>query len=327
MVIDVVLSVIGWLLVALVLADLFRTVLWSGEGAGPLTAALTAAARRTLPPLAGRNRPLHSMIGPLALAAVVAAWAALLLVGFALVLQMDPDAVRSASSDRPADWFERAYFVGYTIFTLGNGDFVPATDLLRAITVLMNALGMLLVTLSVTYLVPVISASVGSRAFASSTAALGETAEDVVTGAWDGTRVDLDHELRSLAVQLSTLAHQHLAYPVLHLFHSSDRSSSAPLAVAELDDVLTLLDAVAPEAAPARPPRRQLRSSIEDYVKTYGPEIEPGEPAPAPVLEPLVAAGIPVVHDPGSFAATVDERGEWRGRVQNLARISGIEGR
>lgn len=322
---DVLLVTLGCLMVALVVADVFRTVLWSGQGSGPVTGAVTALGRRVLRSLGG-NRRLRSAVGPLALLAIVATWTALLLVGFTLQLEGQPDAIRTSGTKQPVDWFERAYFIGYSLFTLGNGDLAPATDFGRVMAVAVSATGLFLLTLSVTYLLPVISASVASRSFASAAHSLGETPEDVVLGAWDGDRIQLEHQLRELATELGTLAEQHLAYPVLHLFQSSDTSTSAPLAVAHLDDVLTILDGVDPQVAPLASPRRQLRSSIESYLETYGSEVV-GDAAPTPPrTDRLQAAGIRLV-DRLTFERTLDELATHRKQVRSLVHAVGVSAR
>lgn len=322
---DFLLVGLGFLLVLLVLADVFRTVLWSGQGAGPLTGAVTALGRRALPLVSG-NRRIRSAVGPLALLAVVVTWSTLLLVGFTLMLEAQPDAIRTAGTKQPVDWFERAYFVGYSLFTLGNGDLAPATDFGRALAVAVSATGLFLLTLSVTYLLPVISASVASRSFASSARALGDTPEDIVLGAWDGHRIGLDHQLRELATALGTLAEQHLAYPVLHLFQSSDTATSAPLAVAEMDDLLTLLDGVDPVAAPLTTPRRQLRSAIEVYVDIYERSWSSDTVPSAPRTDRLAAAGVPLV-ERRSYEHRLDDLAAHRRRVRSLVRASGLEAR
>ena len=316
---------LGCLMVALVVADVFRTVLWSGQGAGPLTGAITAIGRRALPLVSG-NRRLRSAAGPFALLAIVATWTALLLTGFTLVLEGQPDAIRTSGTKQPVDWFERAYFVGYSLFTLGNGDLAPATDFGRVMAVAVSATGLFLLTLSVTYLLPVISASVASRSFASSARSLGDTPEDVVLGAWDGHRIQLDHQLRDLAAALGTLAEQHLAYPVLHLFQSSDTATSAPLAVADLDDLLTLLDGVDPQVAPLATPRRQLRSAIETYLETHGSEVDEQGAPPVPRTDHLAAAGVPLV-DRRVYEQTLDDLTPHRAKVRSLVRASGVERR
>lgn len=316
----------GCALIALVVLDVFWTVLWSSNGAGPLTGTITNLVRRLTHPLADRSRRLLSTAGPAALLLIVLAWSGLLLVGFTLALQFDPDAITAATTGRPADIGERAYYVGYTLFTLGTGEYVPATDATRAASVLANSLGMFLLTLSVTYLLPVISASVQSRSFGSSALSLGRSPEEAVTGAWDGERIRLDLQLLTLSSELSTLAHQHLAYPVLHLFHSQQHGSSAPLAAAMIDDVLTLLDAVDPAVAPPAPSRRQLRSSIELYATTFGDHVRGASPGAPPALAPLTAAGIPVVCDDDAFARLLAGMRSHRGRMQGLIDATGAAG-
>lgn len=314
---------LGWLLVAVVVIDVFRTVLWSGQGAGPLTSAVTALARRTLPHLPGGRRTL-SAVGPVTLLVIASIWASLLVAGFTLTLQGDPDAVRTSAGNEPVGWFRRAYFVGYTLFTLGNGGLAPVTDAGRLVTVAISATGLFLITLSVTYLLPVVSASVASRAFASSALSLGDSPQDVVLGAWDGHRIQLDHQLRELSTTLALLAQQQLAYPVLHLFHSCDRTSSAPLAVAELDDLLTILDGVDQRVAPLPTPRRQLRASIRAFCTTYTRDVGDSEPPPVPDTGRLAAAGIPLV-DPLAYSLAVGELEDHRADVRDLARAARVD--
>ena len=323
---DVLIVAAGVCVVGLTIADVVWTVLWSGRGAGPLSGVITGVMRRIAWVGSQRGgRRVLSLAGPLTLLLIVFVWAGLLVFGFALLLEIDPDGIRSSITDEPASLSERAYFVGYTVFTLGNGGFAPATDWLRALTILMNAVGMFLVTLSVTYLLPVISSSVTSRAFASKTLALGSTPEELLVGAWDGRRIDLASELRSLSSELATLAHQHLAYPIVHLFHSSDPTASAPLAVAVLDDALLLLEVVDPAAAPPLPVRRQLRSSIDRYLTTFGTPITRGGPvAPVPSLESLRAAGIPLRCQGEQFTELAGRRHAHRSMVRSLVDAAGV---
>src|SRR5690606_37200312 len=117
-----------------------------------------------------------------------------------------------------------------------------------------------------------------------------------------------------------------LAYPVLHLFQSSDTATSAPLAVADLDDLLTLLDGVDPHVAPLATPRRQLRSAIETYLETYGSKVNAEGAPPAPRTDHLATAGIPLV-DRRGYEQILDELTTHRAKVRSLVRASGVEHR
>lgn len=138
--------------------------------------------------------------------------------------------------------------------------------------------------------------------------------------AWDGQRIDLDRQVATWDQQLSSLGHQHLAYPVLHIFTGNDIDAAAPLAVQRVDEVLTLLDAVDQGAAPSRTDRRQLRASVERYVSSYGTPIEPERPAPPPPgLELLRAAGVPLRVDDATFDQMADALAPHRSEVHQIA--------
>lgn len=99
-----------------------------------------------------------------------------------------------------------------------------------------------------------------------------------------------------MSTQLLKVTQQHLAYPVLHYFHSTDPASSAPRAVAALDDALVLLDcALDPDVAPGQdvlgPGTRAIRRYAETVHTTGGRQA--GTP-PLPDLQPLRDAGIPL---------------------------------
>ena len=320
-----VLAVVGVAIVVVTVVDALWTVLWSDAGAGPLSGAVTRAVARVERTVVGGHRRLRSAAGPVALVAIAALWGALLLVGLSLVVQAMPDGIRTSDTGRPAGATERIYYVGYTLFTLGNGGFSPHGFGAQLLTVAMTATGMVMITLAVSYLLPVVGASATSRSFASSVLALGDTPEEVVVAAWDGDRIALDHQLRAFSSELSVLAEQHLAYPVLHLFHSSQTASSAPLAVAVLDDVLLLLDAVDPRVAPSQPARRQLRTSIDRYARSFGAARSLGdEPPPPPSVAPLREAGIPVALDDDAVRHLGREHAERRRRVSSVLRVDGV---
>ena len=319
-------AVAGVLIVGLVFVDSFWTVMWSGNGGGPLTTLLTASIRTALEAFPHGGRRRRSLLGPLVLLVIVLMWAALLLVGFSLIVQAMPGGIVTSATARPADAWERVYFVGYTLFTLGMGDFVPSGNGARLLTVAMNALGMFMVTLGVTYLLPVISASVSARSFASSVLSLGETPAEVIVESWDGHRICLDDELRGMATELSALSHQHLAYPVLHLFHSQDTSASAPRAVAVVEGVLGLLEAVDPTVAPSAPVRRQLRASVDRYIDTFGSHVRGASEAPPPPgLEPLTRAGIPLARDQEQLDLLLAASEDRRRRLHGVLDAAGVE--
>ena len=68
-------------------------------------------------------------------------------------------------SSRRISWPVPLYFTGYTIFTLGNGDFTPTGAFWQLATVLATASGVLFVTSSVTYVLSVLGAVTQKRSW------------------------------------------------------------------------------------------------------------------------------------------------------------------
>src|SRR4051812_27785677 len=118
-------TVLGVVLAAVGLVDVFQTLLHPG-GRGKLSRLVTrgvwAVSRMT-------GGPVRSIVGPLAIAAVVIMWVALEVLGWALIcLPHVPDGFIYSSGLDPAaypDFAEAVYISLVTISTLGFGDVVP----------------------------------------------------------------------------------------------------------------------------------------------------------------------------------------------------------
>lgn len=79
--------------------------------------------------LVPRNRHrLRSLAGPLSLAGIIAMWLLLVWAGWTLILAADPHSLASTRDPKPVDLSGVIYFVAYTMFTMGNGDFYPVGD-------------------------------------------------------------------------------------------------------------------------------------------------------------------------------------------------------
>lgn len=261
---------------------------------------------RGLRRLGGPRTRLLSLAGPLVVTVTLVGWIALLWLGWTLVFGGDASALIDTRDGGPVSWVERQYFVAYSMFTMGNGDFAPRDGWPQAATSLTTASGMLFVTMGVTYVLSVLTAVNQKRAFASNVWGLGARAEDVVTTGWDGRDLHaLDLPLNSVNSALSLLADRHKAYPVLHYYHSEKPENASVMAVAILDETLTLLEtAVAGEVDVNRAIVTATRSSVDTYLETLSSaHIGPADEAPPPPdLDRLAAAGIPMrptteVHD------------------------------
>ncbi len=165
---------IGLGLVGLVLFDLLWTTLAAAAGAGPVTARVSALTWRVVKG-GRRNNGGRQSSGVIVVVAVLVSWITLLWAGWLLAFSSADSAVVGTGTEKPAGTVARTYFVGYTVFTLGNGDFKPGGSFWQLATVTATGTGLVLVSLAITYLVPVTGAATDRRSLAGYIASLGES--------------------------------------------------------------------------------------------------------------------------------------------------------
>ena len=301
--------ILGIVLVLLAVVDAVQTTLTAGSGGGPLTAPLGRVTwRLLLRASGGRSSTLLGYGGMLTLLLTVSMWVLLLWAGWTLLFVASGTVV-DATTGAPASFPATIYYAGFVVFTLGVGDFVSTSGTWQVLTALASFIGLFVITLSITYLVSVVSAAVTRRQLAESISILGRTGPEIVLTHWVDGQISsqLASRLQTLSTQLLKITQQHLAYPVLHYFHSTDPTSSAPRALAALDDALVLLAcAVDGEVAPGpdvlRPGTRAMQRYAETVHATGGQQV--GEPE-LPDVQALRDAGVPV-REQGEYQSAAD---------------------
>lgn len=139
-------------------------------------------------------------------------WVGLLWAGWTFVFAGGGQSALIDTRDPPVTWTGRIYFVAYRLFTMGNGDFSPADGIWQIVTGLTTASGMLFVTMSVLYILSVLSAVSRKRSFAMGVTGIGTRSEIFVENGWDDDAEDFhefDLPLDTLSTQLDMLAEQH----------------------------------------------------------------------------------------------------------------------
>lgn len=199
---------VGTVLIILALRDLFST-LWHPRGLGPICRALFAilwgAGRR----IDQRGRVLNH-IGPSCLLLTIVVWAAMLVVGWALIYMSSmPDGFTIASELDPgmsSDFADALYLSLVTIGTLGFGDIAPAHGAMRIVAPIEALVGFVLFTAAISWVLhlnpalkqcrmiarklTLLSGSGGERAVADGEASL---AVDVLTAVTDSLiSIELD---------------------------------------------------------------------------------------------------------------------------------------
>src|SRR4051794_6163285 len=320
------LGVLGAGLLVYALIDLLWTCFLEG-GAPVTTRACSWLAKGLLRcQTRRRSRRLIAKAGLVSTIATVLVWGLSIWAGGTLIFCASPGALVESATGRPADVVERIYFVGYTIFTLGLGDYKPVGHFYEMVTALAAGSGFILFGLALAYLVPVVSAATAKRQLGVCIWALGKDPGDIIARTWNGAdSAALNPHLVSLVPMLALLGESHLTYPVLHYFHSTKRSSSAAASVAALDEALTILECGLQQGCNLDVPSLgAAREAITEFLNTLAPALiyPAADSPPKPSLQSLRDLGIPAVDDE-LFEASLSGLAERRRLLLALVRNEG----
>lgn len=146
---EIFIAALGAVVLFLAAFDLFITVLTT-RGGGPISTRLAATCWRMVLAL-HRRRGSHKIVGYagafIALLSIFV-WIVLFWAGWLLIFSAAPDSVVRATTGEAADIWARVYFSGYTLFTLGLGDYRPDGALWQVLTALAVGNGFMVISLS-----------------------------------------------------------------------------------------------------------------------------------------------------------------------------------
>jgi len=296
----ILLTLLGFVVVGWTVLELGMTTL-TVQGAGPLTSRVMQMIWTLCLKLFGRSPRRHTifaMVGPLLLVLTALTWYVGIWLGWWLIFLGSSDAIVNSSTNEPASAVETLYFAGYTVTTLGLGDFKPSGPGWQFLTAICAANGLLALTLSVTYLVPILSAAVEKRQLALTLHGIGGTPAGILRHAYDGTGFSrLDSVLGSVASQIVGVGQQHLAYPALHYFHSTDSAAALPVRLAAFSEAIDLIASTTPEdKKPNALEIRRCQEAIRSFLaslRTGHIRMADAEP-PLPDRDAISQMAIPV---------------------------------
>lgn len=232
--------IVGIFLLLLVMYDFFYTTL-SGTGAGFIThffAAVTHKFNQLLGNVFGRI--MFNYSGLLVNLTVLAVWVFMAWAGLYFIYSSDPDAIVT-NDGRVANNWERLYHTGYTLSTLGIGDFKPNTPLFQILTSFFSFFGFIFFTSAMTYLISVANALVNKRTLTRAIQNLGKSPEGIAQ-----TFLELDtsysyQQILALQEMVDKLYVNHQAYPVLHYFNHPSTEVALSVNLSRLDEAVTVL--------------------------------------------------------------------------------------
>ncbi|HEX6205137.1 MAG TPA: potassium channel family protein [Solirubrobacterales bacterium] len=277
---DVVWTGLGIALIAVTLRDIFDVLfhpLGRGMVARRVVQAVTGAVRR----LPSGSGTVGLLAGPLSYVAVVATWAALLAVGWALVfLPQLPDGFIFGPGLDPAahSGFVDALYVSLVNLTsLGYGDISPASPLLRVLGPVETMFGLGLLTASISWLISIYNGISRRDSLAHEVLLAKAAEEELGEKLADADPQLLETMLASFAEQLIRVRRDVIHFPIVHYFRTEDEQRA-------LAGLLPFLSSLADEAAEESRPQSLrvragiLRTAIDDFAETLRRRLRmPGE--------------------------------------------------
>lgn len=250
---------LGTIIILIVLRDVFQT-LFLPSGNGNLARRLMRVIWRLFR-WAARGKPTGlQLAGPVALIVIFAAWTALLILGWALIIWpflpeefLVPDDLDLANQGGLLD---ALYISLVTLATLGYGEITPKTDWLRLILPAEALVGFALVTAAISWVLSIYPVLSRRHSLAREVTLLreaeGETGRPVLS--LDSQTVE--PLLASFTARVIVVRDDLVQHPITYYFQTIDRRSALFLATPSLLRLAN--DAVAPE----RPQEVRLRGSM-----------------------------------------------------------------
>ena len=237
------LFILGLLLTLVTVYDMIYTIL-SPRGAGFIVDRVSSGFWKFFVFLNNRDgrKKMLRYIGPFLLVVIVLTWIILLWLGNTLMVYSDSEALWSASKQEFISGFsENLYFVAYVLSSMGSGDFTPATDAWMIYTGFISFTGVVFLSLAISFLIPIIDAITLKRQVSLHIHILGRNPNEILARYEHNNYEDLLKILENLEPSLLKLAQNHLAYPVIHYFHSTHTFESLPVKLVSLDEAMSVL--------------------------------------------------------------------------------------
>jgi hypothetical protein len=216
------------------------------------------------------DRKVLELGGVIILVSILINWLLLIWISASLLFISQPDSLMNVETNSPTTVINKIFYTGYTLSTLGLGDMEATGNFWDVLTAVLSFTGLILISIAITYLIPVVSSEIIKRKISVSINTLGGSFNEILLNYWNGKDFkELEFPLISLIDPIILHAQNHKAYSVLHFFHSSDRKEAFVLNLTNLDEVISvLLHNIPSDQRPSYNVPIRLRKAITSYLIT-----------------------------------------------------------
>jgi voltage-gated potassium channel Kch len=258
---DTLWTLLGLALILLMLADVFHTLLYP-HGSGPVGRAIMRGFWLLSRKVRGGA---SSIAAPLAMAAVIAAWASLAAIGWALLyLPHLPDGfIYGDGVPRGGNFAEALYVSIVALSTVGFGEIVAAHPLLRLVMAFQAVAGFGLLTATVSWILQMYPALSRRRALAHQLNLFREAAgTDGISALDPGHAATL---LESMAENVASVSIDLVSFHESYYFHEVEQRGSLPATIAYAHGLAS--DAQRTGNAELQFAGRMLQAALDDLAE------------------------------------------------------------
>ncbi|WP_161889514.1 potassium channel family protein [Pontibacter russatus] len=293
---------LGVFLYAVTALDIIKTT-FSSNGGGMVTNAVSRTVWSAFLSAAGKSgrSRLLSYAGPAVLVSVLLTWILGLWSGLFLLLMSEANSVVNSKDMASASALEKLYYAGFSLSTLGVGDFIASDSLWRIVTSVAAFSGLVFITASITYFVPVLSAVNLQSRLSLYISSMGKTPQEILSKSWNGKDFSAFFDnVSDICQMLMQHTLNHHSYPVVHYFHNNQPKLSIAPAIVLLHEALLLLKhAVPKEARGNKMKTAMLQTALDSYLEmvrgNFLKNPSPKEKAPVPDVGLLEEQHIPLL--------------------------------
>ncbi len=216
------------------------------------------------------NRDFLDYGGLIILVPILINWFVIIWISASLLFISDPNSLMNVETNTKTTVVNKIFYTGYTLSTLGLGDMESTSSFWDIVTAILSFTGLVLISIAVTYLIPVVSSEIIKRKISVKINTMGCSVQEILLNYWNGNDFkELEIPFTNLVDEIILHGQNHKAYSVLHYFHSSNKKEAFVLNITNLDEVISVLLHSIPESQrPSQNVLIRLRKAITSYLIT-----------------------------------------------------------